>query len=169
MGPLTLAGVAPEFRPLTAREIRELRTYAGSRAKRSEDLLLLAVDPYFVRKIISSYTSEARVLEPRVAGEGDTGLLDRVQVGFALGTARVLEAGRRDDAVPVGVCRPAGWRFSAVQEMPDFDQEVSRLDSALLRRIALHDEVIRVHDATTIGGGRSAHCRNRRVKRSRRL
>ncbi len=32
MGPLTLEGVAPgKFRPLTAREVRELRTYAGSR------------------------------------------------------------------------------------------------------------------------------------------
>ena len=38
MGPLTLKGLGPgEFRPLTSRELRELREMAQSRAKRHED------------------------------------------------------------------------------------------------------------------------------------
>ncbi|MDQ3439958.1 MAG: rRNA pseudouridine synthase, partial [Planctomycetota bacterium] len=38
MGPLTLKGLGPgEFRPLTSRELRELREMAHSRAKRHEE------------------------------------------------------------------------------------------------------------------------------------
>jgi pseudouridine synthase len=38
MGPLTLQGLGPgEFRPLTPREVRELREMAQSRAKRQEE------------------------------------------------------------------------------------------------------------------------------------
>jgi 16S rRNA U516 pseudouridylate synthase RsuA-like enzyme len=38
MGPLTLKGLGPgEFRPLTSRELRELRDMAQSRAKRHDE------------------------------------------------------------------------------------------------------------------------------------